>query len=224
MQNHSPKQSVLSSGVRLLRSRALCLLLAAALNLLCAHMAHAGGPGELLRSAVSDIVAILTDSAYDIGANSQARYTQLRATADRVFGWREMVRRSLGYHWRSLSSEQRDEFMETFAEYLARVYLEKIDAYLEGRPDFSSLNIEYAAEQVEGSHARIETVIHSGEKSHRLEYRLLRTNDVWRVYDVIIDRVGLVANYRAQFNEIPRNSSVEKLLQKLRDKLERYQK
>ena len=135
----------------------------------------------------------------------------LEKTVGARFNYEEMAKRTLGAHWAKLSDAERREFVDLFTSLLTSTYADKITGY-------SGEQVQYLNERLEGDYAEVRTKVESGKAEVPLDYRLLNQSGDWRVYDVIVDGVSLVNNYRGQFTKILRTSSFADLLEQLRKK------
>lgn len=189
------------------------LLLVAALPVVFAvHPAVAATPTEALRKHVDRIVAILRDPA--LASRPDARRHALGTIADGIFDFEDSARRSLGSHWQARTPAERREFVRLYTDLIYRSYIQKIEQY-NGEP------IEYVGEKNEGDRATVGTVILTKRGTRiPVDYRLHMRDGRWRVYDVVIEGVSLVANYRTQFNKIIRTNSYRELVGRLRAKSE----
>ena len=171
--------------------------------------ASAGAPTEQLRKQVDEVVRVLDDPALKEKAE---RREAVRRIASEIFDYKEMARRSLGTHWNARTPEQRQEFVTLFSDLLDRAYFSKIDLY-------QGEKVRYGTETVDGDQATVKTAIVGKDgKEIPLDYRMHQVDGRWSVYDVSIQGVSLVANYRTQFNRVVTTESYESLLQRLRDK------
>jgi len=187
-------------------ARAVTLLMAVAL-LLTPLPAKAGGPLDEIKASVDQLLAAVKDKSLE----GQARQDKLWSIINQRFNDGEMTRRVMGQNWAKLNQAQKDELIGLFAELLKRSYLSKIEGY-------SDEEIVYDKERIEDTFAQVDSlVIHRSEKIP-LSYRLLKIQDKWWVYDVIIDGVSLVANYRRQFANIIRQEGYDALVRKLKEK------
>ena len=168
-----------------------------------------GGPVEELRSRVDRAVQVLNDPAVKGQSGLSERRTRIRKIADEIFAFDEMSKRALGVHWQQLPAAERERFVRLFSDLLDRAYFEKIDSY-------NGEKVTYLPAKVEGDQATIPTrVVTPKGTDIPVEYRMLRSNGRWLVYDVIIEGVSLVSNYRAQFDRIIRTASVSELLRRM---------
>jgi len=187
-------------------ARVVSVLIAAAL-LLIPLPARAGGPLDDVKTSVDQLLVAVKDKSLE-GA---AKRDKLWSIINQRFNDSEMTRRVMGKNWAKLSQAQKDELTGLFTELLKRSYLSKIEAY-------SDEEIVYDKERIEDAFAQVDSmVIHRSEKIP-INYRLLKVQDKWWVYDVIIDGVSLVANYRRQFANIIRQDGYDALVRKLKEK------
>ncbi|HXH85092.1 MAG TPA: ABC transporter substrate-binding protein [Candidatus Tectomicrobia bacterium] len=192
--------------------RPLVLLAALALVALVATPALAGPPTEQLRAQVERVLKVLEDPALAGEAKAADRRAAVRQIANEIFDFAETARRSLGRHWQARSPAEREEFIGLFTDLLERSYLSRIELY-------SGERVAYTGETVEGDQARVQSRIVTRQGSEiPLEYRMHRKGDRWLVYDVVIEGVSLVSNYRTQFNKIIQTSSYQELVKKMKSK------
>ena len=172
----------------------------------------AGPPTEQLRVHVDQVIKILQRPELQGDGKTIERRKAVREVANQIFDFQETGKRSLGRHWQSRTPAERTEFTQLFADLLEHAYISRIDQY-------SGENVKYVGESIEGDQASIRTKILTKQGSEvPVDYRLLREGDRWRVYDVVIEGVSLVSNYRTQFNKIIQTSSFNDLIAKLRAK------
>jgi len=190
--------------------RKLSLALTALLALvLPAVPASAGAPTDQLRKQVDQVVRVLDNPALK---EKVARHDAVRKIAGEVFDYNEMAKRALGTHWASRTPEQRQEFVALFSDLLDRAYFSKIEQY-------QGEKVRYGTETLDGDQATVKTTIVTPAGSEiPVDYRMHQTDGRWTVYDVSIQGVSLVANYRTQFNRVVTTESYESLVQKLKDK------
>lgn len=172
------------------------------------------GPTEQLRGAIDQILQVLEDPALKGSVRAADRHRAVRQITDEIFDFEETARRAMAQHWRSLTPAQRSEFVETFSDLIERAYMSKIELY-------SGEKIQYPGERVEGDVATVATRILTKKGAEvPIDYRMLKRGERWRVYDVSIEGVSLVASYRTQFNNVIRTSSYDELLRKMRSRVE----
>ncbi len=174
--------------------------------------AQAGAPTEELRGHVDQVIKILQRSDLQGDDKINERRAAVRKVANDIFDFQETAKRSLGRHWQARTPVEREEFTRLFADLLEHAYISKIERY-------SGENVNYLGESVEGDQATIRTKILTKQGSQvPVDYRMLRQADHWRVYDVIIEGVSLIANFRTQFNKIIQTASFDDLVAKLKAK------
>jgi phospholipid transport system substrate-binding protein len=171
----------------------------------------AGSATEAIKSSIHEVVRILDDRELKRPERSEERRRLLQQVIGGRFNYPEMAKRSLGAQWRTLTDAERMEFVELFQRLLSRSYLGKIEGY-------SGEQVQYLGERLEGGYAEVRTKLVSGKAEIPLDYRLLNTSGDWRIYDVVVDGVSLVNNYRGQFARIIRSSSYAGLVEQLRRK------
>jgi phospholipid transport system substrate-binding protein len=174
--------------------------------------AAGAGPAEQLRGAIDRVLGVLEDPALKGEGRAAERRRALRQIADEIFDFEETARRAMAQHWRTLTEAQRKEFVELFSDLLERTYTSKIELY-------GGERIQYRAERIEGDFATVPTQLITKKGTEvPIDYRMLRQGDRWRIYDVSIEGVSLVANFRTQFNTVIRTSSYEELVRRLRSR------
>jgi phospholipid transport system substrate-binding protein len=177
---------------------------------LISFTAWGGEPTEQLKASISEFVTILTNTPV-----AELRARGLPENARRLvfsrFDFSEMTQRSLGPHWKALDLEEQGEFVDAFTQRLLVFY---------GRTVRSSSRetIHFESEVQEGREAKVDTKVVSGNGDELdIDYRLHDVNGQWKVYDVLIDHVSLVQNYRAQFERVIAKSSLRDLLRRVKD-------
>jgi phospholipid transport system substrate-binding protein len=175
--------------------------------------AAAGVPTDQLRSSVERVLKTLDDPALRGEGKVGERRVAVRKIANEIFDFGEIAKRSMARHWQPLSEAQRNEFVGLFADLLERSYISKIETY-------GGEKIQYTAERADGEYATVSTkIVTKNGTEVPVDYRLIkRSGDRWLVYDVSIEGVSLVSNYRTQFNKIIQTSSYNELVSKLRNK------
>jgi phospholipid transport system substrate-binding protein len=173
----------------------------------------AGDPTERIRFVVEQGIEILNETKLESKNGKWVYLDRLREVVFPLFNFPEMAKRSLGFHWRQLSPEERQEYVTLFTDLLERSYAGKIDLY-------DGETVVFMREVVEDNYARVDSKIVSkrGEE-FSVDYKLLHTNGDWRIYDVVVEHISLVNNYRSQFNRVIANSSYENLIERINQKL-----
>jgi phospholipid transport system substrate-binding protein len=194
------------------------MALALALNLVLAVPgAPAGQPTEIVKSVLDQTQEILRNPAFQRPERKAERRRLIKQTVDRRFDYREMARRSLGATWRNLSNSQRDDFVRLFAQLLEASYSDKIEKYA------GNVKIDYIGENLDEDYAEVRTVVVRANDRIPFNYRLLNEDGGWKVYDVVIEGVSLVSNYRSQFSRIIHESSYTELVRRLQNKVNELQ-
>lgn len=174
---------------------------------------HAGTPLEELKSTVDEITRILDDKALRDTLSKEALLERLKAVSHQRFDWEEIAQRSLGLYWKDRSPEEKSEFTALLKNLLLESYLTKI------MDNYSGEKILFDKEILEGNRALVETrIVNKAEKSVLVGARLMNDGKQWLVYDLIIEGVSSLKNYRAQFYDIIRQSSYSELIKRLQDK------
>jgi phospholipid transport system substrate-binding protein len=184
--------------------------LAFVLAIVLAVPAMAGAPTEQLKQRVDEVVRVLSDPS--LKGKTDQRRARVRKISEGVFDYQDTARRSLAQHWNDRTPEEQREFVQLFADLLERAYFSKIDHY-------QGEKVKYGAETIDGNEALVKTTIVTNSGTDvPVDYRMHLVNGRWLVYDVVIEGVSLVSNYRAQFNKIIRTESYQALVKKLRAK------
>ncbi|MBI5628886.1 MAG: ABC transporter substrate-binding protein [Candidatus Rokubacteria bacterium] len=196
----------------MMRSRVVGMGLAWLLVLAAAGGAWAGAPTDQLRGAIDRVIKTLDNPALKGDSKVGERRTAVRKIANDIFDFGEIARRSLGRHWQGRTDKEREEFISLFGDLLERSYISKIELY-------GGEKILYTNERMDAEVAVVSTkVITKNGTEVPIDYRLLRRGDRWLVYDVSIEGVSLVSNYRTQFNKIIQTTSYGELVKKMRAK------
>jgi phospholipid transport system substrate-binding protein len=193
-------------------TRSLVIALAAGLTLLAVSDAPAGPAMEQLRTSVDQVLKILSDPELKREARSLERRRSIRAIANQIFDFVEISRRSLALHWQARTPAEREEFTRLFGDLLEQSYISKIENY-------AGEKIQYVGETLDGDRAVVRTLIVTKQGTAiPVDYRMFPQSDRWRAYDVTLEGVSLVANYRAQFNAIIQRHGYPDLVAKLKTK------
>jgi phospholipid transport system substrate-binding protein len=177
--------------------------------------AWAGPPTEQLRAQMDRVIKVLEDPDLKRDGRQTERRTAIRGIANEIFDFTETTRRSLGQHWQARTGPEREEIVRLYADLLERSYIGKIELY-------SGERIQFVGDTVDGEQATVRTrlVTKSGTEIP-VDYRMHRVaGGRWLTYDVAIEGVSMVANYRAQFNKIIQTSGYQSLVSKLAAKQE----
>ena len=182
------------------------------LMLVSVPSAFAGAPREQVQSAIEKVTAILNDPNLKSDAKKSERIERLRQVIFPKFDFAEMAKRSLGSNWQRRTPEEQQEFVKLFRELIENSYVENIDSY-------NGEKVNIVGEKQEKDFAQVNTkIVNNKGEEFSVDYRLLQSGGDWKIYDVVIENISIVNNYRSQFNRVIAKSSFEDLLQKLRDK------
>jgi phospholipid transport system substrate-binding protein len=172
--------------------------------------AWAGAPMEQLRGSVDRVIQVLEDPKLKVEAKAAERRAAIRKEAESIFDFTETAKRALGAHWKSLTPSQQQEFVSLFEDLLERAYVSKIEKY-------SGEKVTYLGDSADGDLATVKTKFTTKQGTDiPVDYRLLRRGDRWLVYDVFVEGVSLVANYRTQFDRIMRTGSYDELVRRMK--------
>ncbi len=173
---------------------------------------YAGGPTELVKQTVDKVIEILKDKELKKPHKTEERRVALRKAIDERFDYEEMAKRSLGIHWAKRTPQERKEFVSLFTGLIERSYINKIERY-------SDETILYISESIDLDYSVVRTkIITKRNIEVPIDYRLHKSANQWKVYDISIEGVSLVSNYRNQFNRIIRTHSYDELVKRLKTK------
>lgn len=172
---------------------------------------YAGPPTDSMKTTIDEVLRIVREKELKQPEKAEERRHLLEKVVAARFDYTEMSRRALGAPWNQLTDQQKQEFVDLFRTLLINSYADKIETY-------SGEGVQYLNERTEKEYAEVRTKVLSGKTEVPLDYRLINKADDWRVYDVVVDGVSLVNNYRGQFTKILRASSYSDLVDQLRKK------
>lgn len=181
-----------------------------------ATSAQAGPVTDQLKGELARVCRVIEETsvarAGAPGLDLSARREAIRIAAEPVFDWREMASRVLGRHWQPRSEVERTEFVRVFGDLINRAYIVQLERY-------SGEAIKFVGERVEGELALVNSrFVTKQSQEIPVDYRLVNRAGRWLVYDVVLEGVSLVGNYRTQFDKVIRTSSYPEMLRQLRDK------
>ena len=174
---------------------------------------YAGPPLDAVQANVNKVLEVLRDPKLKAASAKEIEKEKLRLIYERMFDDVELSKRTLARNWNNLNVAQRQEFVILFRQVLERAYIDKILAYTDEKIVFGRETM------VSGTQAEIQTKIVTSSKEIPISYRVLQKDGAWKVYDVVIENVSLVLNYRTQFNDILAKNTPEQLLEILRKKV-----
>lgn len=176
-------------------------------------------PLEAVRSTTNRVVLVLKAPENQGPHLREKRIKQVSEIVRPLFDRREVARRTLGVYWRDRTEEQREEFIEIFTELIEKSYGETFDKQAEKYLD--QVEFLYDQETIDGNFAEVNTRIFvpSQNKHFSINYRLHQVDGQWLIYDVVVENISMVRNFRTQFYRIIGKSSYEELVRKLQAKL-----
>lgn len=177
-------------------------------------VSNAGEPTQQVKQTVDRVLDVLKDKELKKSEKTKERRAAIRKLVGERFDFEEMAQRSLALHWKKRTPEEKKEFIPLFSDLLERSYIKKIEKYTDEK-------ILYADENIDNEYAVVRTkIITKRNVEIPVEYRLLNKKGKWEVYDVVIEGVSLVNNYRTQFSKIIRTYSYEELVKRMKNKQE----
>lgn len=190
--------------------------LAMALVCVSAWPAQAGTATESMKTTIDKVLEVLHDKDLNQPKRAEERRQRLEDIVSKRFDYEEMSKRSLGSPWKKLSAQDQQEFVRLFRTLLSNTYADRVETY-------SGEGVQYLNERGQKGYAEVRTKVVSGKAEIPMDYRLLDKNGDWKVYDVVVNGISLVSNYRKQFDKILQTSSTDDLLQQLREKSKQLQ-
>lgn len=192
----------------MLQPKLYAILLAGALTLALGIAQAADSPTERVRNTIDRILVVIADTSLDW----QERHRRISEIVDSAFDFRSMSQSVLATNWKTASPAEREQFVEFFSDYLENTYMEKIDGH-------GSAQVEYLDERIKGDRAIVDTVIVDGGRRIPVSYRLHLNDGVWYAYDVVIEGVSLVSNYRDVYVGVIQRQGLTGLLNQLEQKI-----
>jgi phospholipid transport system substrate-binding protein len=173
---------------------------------------HASTPLKTIESKVNAVLGILGDPALKGDAAKETKEKKLWAVADTMFDYDALCRRTLGKDWKKLSPKQQEEFTDLFSTHLGNIYMDRL-------LDYSDEKVVFNKEKRKKDRAIVYTKVVTSTKEIPIDYSVILRDGDWKVYDVVIEGISLVKNYRSQFKEMLKNKDPEYLLDTLRKKV-----
>ena len=174
---------------------------------------QAPSPTVQIKSTVEQTIKILTDPGLQGDAQRDRRHRLARKMILPRFDFNAIAKRSLGAHWRHLTPEEQHRFVSLFTRFLEKIYLARID-------EFNGEEFFYTSEYVDHGYAEVTSeVFTSNGKEFTIRYKLHLVGNDWKIYDVVVENISVVNNYRSQFNRIIAKSSYEELVFRMEQKL-----
>lgn len=197
----------------MMRRPALILLAVVSILAVCVGQgAWAGPPSDQLRVQVDKVLKVLGDPELTKDGKSQERRVAIRKIASDIFDFTEITRRSLGRHWQARTPAEQAEFVGLLTDLLERTYVSKIDNY-------TGEKVAFVGEALDSGVATVRTKIVTKQGTEiPIDYRMYQAGNRWLTYDVSVEGISLVANYRTQFNAIIQKNSYQELVKTMRAK------
>ena len=173
----------------------------------------AGNPTESVRMSVDSILGILKDT----GLDKPAKREKIRVVIAERFDFRAMSQRTLATNWRKASKEEQQQFVELFSQLIQNTYIGRVEAYTDE-------GVTYPGEKVTNNRAVVDTLIITSSAEIPVTYKLYLKDDRWLVYDVNIEGVSLISNYRNSYQEIVKRDGFAGLLSQMEEKVKELAK
>lgn len=191
------------------------LLLTLTMMILFAAPSYADTPMDVIQTAVEEIVGLLKDPQYDPPEKKEEQREKIWNVVHNIFDFQTIARGTLRRHdWESFSEEQKKEFTDLFTTLLGNTYLERLQS------DYRDEQVVFTEqEMLSDTTAIVRTKIVSESIETPVDYRLILRGETWRIYNVIVENISLVTNYRDQFSQMLMRDSPAQLIEKLRDRI-----
>ena len=188
----------------------LFLILAFGITLAAANIVSADmSPTDSIRGSVDGILTLLQNKELD----QATRRKEMRKVINARFDFRAMSQRTLATNWKKASKEQKQEFVMLFSQLIENTYIGRVEAYTDEK-------VDYPGEKVKGKKAVVETLILTASADIPINYKVYqKKNGEWWVYDVIIEGISLISNYRSSYQNIVSKEGLDGLLAKMRSKI-----
>lgn len=187
-------------------------LLSVFLSGLISVCVYAGPAGSIVEKDTNRILSIVSDPAMSGDVNKQKRRATMREVLEKRFDFTEMTKRALGKEWKKRSEKEKNEFVDLFKTLLEDTYIEKMEMYNNQKINMGK------EEEMETGKFSVETFIAMANGDVPIVYKMIARDNDWLVYDVVIEGVGLIQNYRTQFKKILDEQNYEALIKKLKEK------
>ena len=202
--------------MKLTKLPVLFIVVGLSINLMSASVCLAGSDAtSQLKNTIDTVIKIAKDES--LKSNKDDRRLAMQKAIDERFNYPQMVRRSLGKTYDSLSDQKKQNFIKLFKGLLENSYASKLESYRDEK-------INFLAEVVKGKYALVKTDVVRSSSTIGVDYKLILGNGEWKVYDFVIEGVSMVRNYKAQFTKIIRRDSYEALVEKLTKKINELEK
>jgi len=172
--------------------------------------AWADEPMTVVKTTVNQALEVLQDKSAPLAQ----RQDKLRQIVAQTFDFTEMARSALGYHWKEITPAQQQEFTNAFIAFIEDSYLSKINEYRGQQVSF----LKSTSDGPQYAQVSTDIIEPDGKDTIHVNYRLLQSGDTWKIYDVTVDAISIIANYRNQFNRVMNNSGYDTLISDLKSK------
>jgi len=181
--------------------------------LIFAFPVYAGAPLDSVKKCVNEVIGIVGDPKLKSESAKEIKKEKLRVLYKQMFDEIEFSKRTLTRNWNNFTPAQREEFVKLFEQVLEKAYGDKVLSYTNEKVDF------YKETMLSANQAEVQSRIITSSKEVPVFYRVILKDGKWKVYDVVVENVSLVQNYRTQFNDILAKDKPEQLLEILRKKV-----
>ena len=188
---------------------AIVIILSQSRLVLPAHADDANSPMAVVQNTVNQALTVLRDKSGPL----QPRQEKLRQIVAQTFDFTEMAKSALGYHWKQLTPQQQQEFTNVFISFIEDSYLSKLN-------DYRGQQVQFIKASQDGAdYAQVNTnIVREGKEPIHLDFRLMKESSPWKIYDVTVDAISIIANYRNQFNRVMNNQGYDTLIKDLKEK------
>lgn len=190
------------------RLQTVCLLLIISFNTVAADFTT---PTGRVKDSIGRVISILRDKSLE----REVRWQKIAAVINDGFDFRSMSQSVLATHWKKATPEERERFTEFFSQYIEETYRSKIEAYTDEK-------ILYKKETIRGKRAVVETLIVTSSTEIPVNYKLKNNDGEWYAYDVVIEGISLVSNYRTTFAAIVKNEGMEGLMNDIQRRIDKH--
>jgi phospholipid transport system substrate-binding protein len=185
-----------------------------------AAMIGGGDPTAMVKAVIDQATAVVRDTQ----TPTAARDKRLREIAEANFDFPDMARTTLGYHWRGLTPQQQSEFVQVFTSFMENVYLSKLQEYgvQKIRNTVANSAVNFTGQQFDGAdYAEVRSTVMLKDQAQpiKVDYLVRRDGTAWKIYDLNIDAISVMANYRQQFNRVLNNDGYPALISLLKKKV-----
>ena len=189
------------------------LIMVVGITLATANIASAEtSPTDAIRGSVESILDLLRDK----GLDQDTRREKIRVAINTRFDFRAMSQRTLATNWKKASDDEKKKFVGLFSQLIESTYIGRVEAYTDEK-------VDYPGEKIKGKKAVVETLILTDTADIPVNYKVYLKKGKWWVYDVVIEGISLISNYRSSYQEIVKNEGFDGLLAKMQDKINELQ-